>query len=126
MSERIELARKAYAALNRDDWETLAELLSPDLEVQRAGGLGTIAGFDETRDFRAPDAFEWQREEPAGEFIERGERLFIALRSHARGVGSAIELEQPVYHVITFRDGKVVRLEIYFDRAEALRALESE
>lgn len=123
MEEKVALAREAYGALGRDDWDALGKLLSQDFELQRAGGMGMIEGLSEVREFRTPEAFDWQHDEPDGEFIESGDRLLVGIRSRARGSGSAIELEQPVFHVVTFRDGKVARLEVHFDRADAIRSL---
>lgn len=124
--EKIELAQKAYDALGRADWEVLGEILSPDFVLQRAGGLGTINGVAATKEFREPEAFDFQHEEPNGEYIEHGERMFVGIRSRARGSGSAIEYEQPAFHVVTFRDGQVTRLEVHFDRDEALAALKGD
>ncbi len=125
-SEKIGLAQKAYDALGREDWDLLGEILAPGFVLQRAGGMGTVDGVAATKKFREPEAFDFQHDEPDGEFIEHGERMFAGIRSRARGAESAIEIEQPAFHVITFRDQKVTRLEIYFDRDEALAALKGD
>ncbi len=96
IAEKVALAREAYGE-----------------------GLGNV------REWRTPEAFDWQHEEPDGEFIESGDRLLVGIRSRARGRGSEIEVEQSVFHVVTFRDGKVAKLEIHFDRASATRSLEA-
>ncbi len=87
-----------------------------------------IEGLGNVREWRTPEAFDWQHEEPDGEFIESGDRLLVGIRSRARGSGSAIELEleQMVFHVVTFRNKKVAKLEIHFDRASATRSLKAE
>lgn len=123
VSSNVDLAVRAYAAFNSEDWETLQELFAPDLELHRAGGLGTLHGSETVVGFAQPDAFEWQRLEPQGEFLEHGDKVFVALAGRVRGKGSEIEMEQPVFHVATFRDGRIARIVVHFDRTEALEDL---
>jgi ketosteroid isomerase-like protein len=59
------------------------------------------------------------------EEAETGERLLVALRARAKGRETGIEVEELVSHVLTVRDRKLARLEIYFSREEALEALGS-
>lgn len=123
VTTNVELAQRGYAAYNRCDWDALREIFAADLEVHRAGGMGTVSGSDAVLGFAEPDSFEWQRLEPQGEFLEEGDRLFIALLARARGRESDMVVEQPVFHVVTVRDGAVARIVVSFDRAEALAAL---
>jgi ketosteroid isomerase-like protein len=116
------VARAAYEAFNRGDWDAVLEVCAPDIAVQRAGGAGTLHGRDAVKEFNAPDAFDSQQLEPEA-FIEHGDRLLVALRARARGMKSGIEVEQQGFHVLTIRDGKLTRVEVYFERTEALEAL---
>jgi ketosteroid isomerase-like protein len=121
-----DLARRAYDAINRQDWEALAPLLAPDFALQRATGLGTIEGQQAAVGFAStPDAFQWQTLEPAGEIAERGDRLLVPVLARALGTESDVEIEQRVWHVGTIRDGRFARLEVYFDEAEARAAFGS-
>ena len=117
-----ELARRGYDALNRNDWEALQSIVTPEMELLRAPGLGRIEGADAVIGFAAPDVFEHQRFDVAGDIEEHGDRLFVPLRVSARGAGSTIDIEQDVWHVAVVRDGRIVRLEIFFDREQALAA----
>jgi ketosteroid isomerase-like protein len=120
-TDNAELLRATYAAFNRDDYAAMLELLGEDSEILRAGGLGVIRGREAIGEFLAPDAFEYQR----GEIIELREnasRVLVTLDWRLRGKGSGIEMQAKVFHVWTVNAGKLRRLEIYFDEAEALKA----
>lgn len=119
-----ELVRRGYDALNRGDWVALQDIVTPDLELRRAPGLGHIEGADAVIGFAAPDVFEHQRFEVAGEVSDAGDRLLVPLRVSARGAGSTMEIEQDVWHVVLLREGRIARLEIFFDREQALAAFE--
>ena len=121
-SPHSQLARRGYDALNRQDWAALQEIVTADLELQRAAGLGRIEGADAVIGFAAPEVFEEQRFEIAGEIAERGDRLLVPLQVRARGTGSTVEIEQAVWHVAVVRDGRIARLEVFFDREQALTA----
>ena len=123
VSSNVDLALRAYEAVNSEDWEALQELFAPDLELHRAGGLGTLHGSETVLGFAQPDAFEWQRLEPQGEFLEHADKVFVALAGRVRGKGSEIEMEQPVFHVATVRDARITRIVVHFDRTEALEDL---
>ena len=114
-----ELARQCYDALNRNDWEALQSLVTPDVELQRAPGLGRLEGAGAVIGFAAPDVFEHQHFEVAGPIEERENRLLVALRVRARGAGSSMDVEQDVWHVAGVRAGRIARLEIFFDREQA-------
>ena len=121
-SPPAELARRGYDALNRHDWTALQDLVTSDMELVRAPGLGRIEGGAAVIGFAAPDSFEEQRFDICGEILERGDRLLVPLRVRARGAGSEVEIEEDVWHVVLMRDGRIARLEIFFDRDAASAA----
>jgi ketosteroid isomerase-like protein len=59
----------------------------------------------------------------AEEFIDAGDRVVVYV--HLRGVlkGSPFEVESKQADVYTFLDGKIIRIENYSDRAEALEGV---
>jgi ketosteroid isomerase-like protein len=120
--ENVELVRAMYQAFNHNDWEALLQACTPDIAVQRAGGAGTVRGHEALRQFTAADAFESQELDPQ-EFIEYKDKLLVTLWARARGKGSAIEVEQRGFHVLTLRDGRIAQVDIYFEKADALEAL---
>jgi ketosteroid isomerase-like protein len=73
--------------------------------------------------FHYRDTFdEWRIE--VEQLIEgRRERVIAFVHDGGRIKGSTREILQPVFHVYEFRAGKVVSLQIFLDRAEALEAV---
>jgi ketosteroid isomerase-like protein len=56
------------------------------------------------------------------EFEDMGDRVVVTVRLRARGRGSGIEVDALFYDVYTLRDGKIVRMDQYTERAQALEA----
>jgi ketosteroid isomerase-like protein len=55
-------------------------------------------------------------------FFERADQVVVFVRIRGRGKGSGVEIENRAAHVGTVRSGKVVRLVVYPERAQALEA----
>jgi ketosteroid isomerase-like protein len=56
------------------------------------------------------------------ESIEKGDRLYLALRHTARGAASGADVTNDIYHVFTVRDGLIVRHTVSGVREDVLRA----
>jgi hypothetical protein len=121
VTNTIATRRRGYELYNAQEFDALVELFAPDVVVERMSGAPPLVGREAIKRFTEPDAFEWQRMEPT-EFRENGDRIFVRIRFRARGRGSSIELEQPGYHVWTFRDGVGVHVMTTLDEREALAA----
>jgi len=68
------------------------------------------------------EVWEEFRIEP-DEFVDGGDRVVVIGRRVGKGKGSGIEVQQPVTHVFTLHDGRVVRVELgYTGRDDALEA----
>ena len=79
----------------------------------RGGFLRFVAGQAES--------FEAMSLEPE-EFIDAGDKVVVPLRFGGRARYTGIEVKFAVVHVATLREGKLARLDIFMDRAEALEA----
>jgi len=127
MSEEVEeLIRRGYEAWNRGDWVAMEELLAPDFEIDatdRVLNPDTYEGIDGFRRLVRELGEIWDRWdiEPI-EFVQQGERVFVAHRVRARGKGSGVEVVQTYWSVWTVRDGKGVKLSLYVERGRALAA----
>ncbi len=57
------------------------------------------------------------------EFEHLGDRVVVAVRVRGRGRASGIEVDARFYDVYTLREGKIVRMDQFTERAEALEAV---
>jgi ketosteroid isomerase-like protein len=56
--------------------------------------------------------------------LDAGEdHVVVLLRLHMRGTGSGVTVTAHTTNVWTLRDGKALRMAVYNDKAEALKAL---
>jgi ketosteroid isomerase-like protein len=125
--ENVEFVRRGYEALNRGD-ESVWELIPADFVMDSSRRLidpGVQIGRDEVRVYwdRLREAWdETYRYEPE-ELIDAGDKVVAFVQVSGGGKASGAQVEAPVAHVWTFRDGKPATLE-YFgeDRAAALEA----
>jgi ketosteroid isomerase-like protein len=67
------------------------------------------------------DAWDRQRIQPE-RLIDAGDQVVVFQREHQRGRSSGLELVDETAALIDLRDGRVVRIQGYMDRAAALRA----
>ena len=56
------------------------------------------------------------------EYVESGDKVFTWVRLSGAGGGSGAGVRMEQAQVWTFRDGKAIRVEEYFDRTDGLRA----
>ena len=127
MSDQVEKVLTGYEAFNCGDIEGSLTILHPEIEwhtyIVPGPGGGTYNGHDGVREL-------WSDARRVfGEFKNVPERLFEAgdhvvafVRVEGVGTQSGIAVQARIAHVHTFRDGKVIRVESFEDRDEALRA----
>jgi ketosteroid isomerase-like protein len=86
----------------------------PDGPVVR---LETVTEFLDTQPWGRTTTFEPESFRAVG-----SDRVLVFLRVHGIGAGSGIEVEGRFAHLLTVRDGRVFRTEVYTDRSKALEA----
>jgi ketosteroid isomerase-like protein len=128
--ENVKAVRAAWQAWERGDMEALFALYDPSIVWDRthygAHELSAVYhGHDGIRQFfrawLAP--FEDYHAHPE-EFIDTGEAVVVRIRQGGRGKRSGVDVEMPPYwQVYRLRDGRAVRIEVYRDQAEALKAV---
>jgi ketosteroid isomerase-like protein len=124
--ENVEKARDFIAAYNRRDYDAAVESFDPEIEwvLPARQSFDSCQGPDEIRRFwkGLDETFEELRLEPQ-EFVDAGDQVATRLRHHGRGKRSGAEINEALYHqVVTFRAGRMVRIEHFGEWSEALKA----
>jgi uncharacterized protein len=129
MSEtNLEVARRGYEAFRRGDFSWIVEQMSPEIvwhDASEIPGARRHAGIDDVRAFLEsfPRIWEEPRFEPE-QLHQAGDTVVALVRFTGRGRNSGAEVSRELAHLFEFSDGKVVRVVTYFDREQALLALE--
>ena len=125
--ENAEIMRRAYTALQKQGVEEMLAFTHPDFEMTTPASLAsepdTYRGHDGVRRYfdSFGDAMEGVYLEGL-EFIPAGDKVMAVASLRARGRSTGIEAEQRAFLVWTLRDGLVIGLEAFPERAEALEA----
>jgi len=128
--QQVALARAAYAAFNRGDFDAVLPLLDPDVTWQRRP-MHPVQGTYRGRAEVARDVVGAMREqyseltlEPI-EFHEVGEHLVVRLHQRGRGRASGAVVEGELVHVVRMSGDLVTELRAFSTVDEALAALEA-
>ena len=105
--------------------ESNIDSLDPQIEVHDHDipDAGTYRGHEGYEQWVSDWAAAWDKFsiEPEA-YIDAGERVVLVIRMTATGRGSGLELNRQDALVYTIRDAKVVRLDYYNSKAQALEA----
>ena len=115
-SENVAVIRRFTGAFNRLDMDAVLADADPDVvlkEWEEAPDSRTHYGRDAVRAAVNTwlDTWEWMHVE-IKELEEVGDRVRVTLHQRAKGIGSGIEVDFTTYNVYTFRDGKVIMLDL--------------
>jgi len=124
LEAEIEIVRKYYAALNRNDIAEIVSGFDPEIEwVEPADspGSGVYRGLDTVRDHieRARNTWAEGTCEPE-RFITAGDSVIAFDKVHVRLKTESEWREGSIAAVYTFRNGRIVRGRVFFDRQQAL------
>jgi ketosteroid isomerase-like protein len=125
--ENVERIREAYRRVNEGGFAAIVDLIDPRFEMDAPQGVESSQAHDKEglREWfwKMGEIWEELRFDPK-EMIELDEERVLAVaHTWARASGSRIEISQDLTHVWTLRDGRVVRLNAYSTKAEALEAV---
>jgi ketosteroid isomerase-like protein len=125
--ENVRMSEDFIAAYNRRDFDAAVKDFHPQVDwvlpdqqdFDSCRGPAQIVRFWEGID----ETFDELQLLPQ-ETVDGGDRVAIRLRHRGRGKGSGLELDEELYHQITFfQDGVIVRFEYVQTWEEALEAV---
>jgi ketosteroid isomerase-like protein len=118
--ENVEIVRRFLVL---DDLDEALEYADPDI-VWNPVEESSAQGHDAVRASTTRWKSEWDDYELIPEeFADLNDRVVVTVRFRARGRGSGVEVDARLYDVFTLRDGKIVRMDQFAERFEALDAL---
>jgi len=124
--EYVDKTKAFIEAYNRRDFDAALAPFDPHIDwvLPDRQSSDSCRGPDEVRRFweGIDETFDELRLDPQ-EFVDGGDRVATRLRHSGRGKESGIEIDEELYHqVVTFRAGRMVRIEYFAEWPEALEA----
>ena len=125
--ENVEIVRRSFQAWNSRDPVEIARFYKEDMKWQSAMAdvFGeTIGGHEAIKQEMARWDKEWSATRfEIDELIDLDDTRVLSLhRVIATGRGSGVKVVRTLSGVYELHDGKIVKMRIYLDRAEALEA----
>jgi ketosteroid isomerase-like protein len=130
--ENVEIVRRIYAALDviGGTPESIRGLIDPEIEWQGPREFPDLAesvyGYEGLARYGAKiaEVFDDYRMEPERFIDAGGDRVLVLSREGGRGKGSGAEVQTHLTaHVWTLKNDKAVRMQSYWERADALEAV---
>ncbi len=110
-----------FGALRRGDFEAAAALLDPDVTWQGLREEWACHGREDVLEtFRL--GLEQRREVDGLEFTRAGDQIVLGARGPSITAVEGEPLRGQIFNIFTLRDGRIVRIDDYRRRAEALAA----
>ena len=119
--ERLRESIEHYITTGESEWAVLDEhVVVYDHDILDAGDYRGLEGYVRwLEDFGAAwSDFKISPEE----YLDAGDHAIVVFRIEATGVGSGVTVEREDAMVCEFRDAKVVRIDYFNNRAQALKA----
>jgi ketosteroid isomerase-like protein len=125
----MELAKAGYEAFQRSDVQTVLDLTDPEVEIYLPPTLpnsGTFHGHEGYMTWlgRWLEAWDDFHIEVRGMEAVGERHVVTAIHQSGIGRGSGIPVEMDVAYMLDIRDGKVIALQMYLSRDEALSVAE--
>jgi ketosteroid isomerase-like protein len=126
--ENVEVVRTAFEALNRGGFDEALAYVDPEVEFEPPDEAlerpSSFKGHEALRERWETllEPFEGLRLEPV-EFIDVDDETVITVfRIRVRGRASEVPVEAEPAYMLAIRDGKVMRMQAYLQKDQALEA----
>ena len=127
--ENLEIVREQFEAMNRRDWAAVMAPYDEEVVLVVHESVGPDAGTFRGReavgrwfgDWFLAFAKDYRFELEEARAV--GDRVLTLARHQGHGRSSGADVEMVNAHVFSVRAGKVVQLELYGSRADALKAV---
>jgi ketosteroid isomerase-like protein len=120
--ENVDVVRRSVEAYARGDVIAALADAHPEIAWNPFEEIPT-RGLDAVRAHLARWESDWEElKTTPEEFIDAGERVLATVRFNGRGSASGVEVEARSYAVYTLRDGKIMAMEEFIERTDALVA----
>jgi ketosteroid isomerase-like protein len=125
--ENVEIVRRAFEAFTREGPAAVVDFWDPEIELWLPSGMiqagGTYRGHTAVLEWMKEWAEAWDEiDYKPEEFTEAGDSVLVSVLYDGRGKGSGVRVEGRFWYLITLRNGKTVRWELYPERTQALEA----
>ena len=125
--ENVEIVRRILEAYESGDLSGAIAALSTDMVTHVAQPIpvaGTYYGPEGFLQLTLDWAEGFDELNVTGEeyFDTPGDKVIVRARHRGSGVGSGAAVETDIWYVTTVRAGKVVRVDVFNDKTEALEA----
>jgi uncharacterized protein len=124
--ENVETLRRMYAGFERGDYESSMPLMDENIVLVVWSGLpeGVSHGPSGMREHLASLFEAWDSLTMAADsYSDAGDSVIVDVRHQAVGASSGVPIEMNLFHLWSFRGGKVIRLDVIPTEAEALEAV---
>jgi ketosteroid isomerase-like protein len=121
--ENVEVVRRIWDAYSRGDFDQIRAHADPAV-VMITVEEGPLYGIEAVRKNHERWWEAWENSESTVEEVIDGvgDRVFVMARFRGRGKASGAEVKGRHFEVYTVRDRKVIRVEEFSERREALEA----
>jgi hypothetical protein len=123
----VEVVREMLETFNQGDYERSTALFDDRIEMRQATAIPDSDVYVGKEAFlrgmaRWLSSFERGFKYLPEELVDCGDRVFARVGLRGIGRGSGLELEGEVFHVYEVRDGRIVRLFVFWDERDAREA----
>jgi ketosteroid isomerase-like protein len=125
--ENVEIARRGYEHFLASG-DLLEEIFTPDYVLD----MSTFRGWPERQHYHGVEGFraflaDWLEpwddfELEVDEYHDAGDKVVTVLCQRGSSKASGVSVDMDFAHVITFREGKQARIQMYASRDEAFEA----